>query len=141
MIRQPSHLCEIAHGGLTAIVLPVGIRRERSRGVESQVRSDACEFLGIQRQDLLHSFNQIQHQHGNATEQQHGEGVFRPPHFMLFVHQGQAIQQALQPPQHGIEKRLLPVEHPRHEYPHRLGHSQYRGEVDDDLQPTIRCHF
>ena len=50
VIRKASHLREIAHRGLAAVVLPVGIGGERRRSVESQVRSHRRELLRIQRQ-------------------------------------------------------------------------------------------
>ena len=141
MIRQSSHLSQIAHGGFAAIVLPVGVRRKRGRCVESKIGAYRRKFLRIPGQDLLGALDQIQHQHGNAAEEQHGEGVFRPAHLVLFIHQGQAVQEALDRAQHRVEKCSLAVEHARHEHADGLGERQYHGEINDDLKPAIYSHW
>ena len=123
MIGQPRHLGEIAHGGFAAVVLPVGVGSKRGSRIKGKIGPYGGKFLRIPRQDLLGALEQIQQQHGNAAEQQHGERVFRPAHLVLFVHQGQAVQEALNRTQHRVEEGALPAEHARHKNAHRLGDS------------------
>ena len=48
---------------------------------------------------MLRALDQIKQQHGDAAEQQHGDGVFGPAHFVLFIDAGHAIEQALDRPE------------------------------------------
>ena len=52
----------------------------------------------------------------------------------------QPVEQPLDGPQHGIEKRLLARENARHEDAERLRHGQEHDEKQSDLQPTVRSH-
>jgi hypothetical protein len=47
--REREHLREIAHGGLTAVALPVGVGREAHRGIERRVGRDRTEAGRIER--------------------------------------------------------------------------------------------
>ncbi len=141
MIPQSSHLGEIAHGGFAAVVLPVGVGGERGRRIESQGRGHSCELLRIQGQHLLHPHDYVQYQHGEAAEQQHGHSVFCPLHLVVFVHESQAVDEALKRPQHRIEKCALPFEYPRHEYSQGLGDREKHSQEDNDLQPAIDRHL
>ena len=53
VIRQPSHLGEIAHGGFAAIVLPVGVGGKRGSRIKGKIGAYGGKFLRIPRQDLL----------------------------------------------------------------------------------------
>ena len=121
VIGESGHLGEIAHRGLTRVVLPVGVGGEGRGGIEGQIRSDCGELLRIPRQPLLNPLDQIQQQHGDAAEQQHGDGILRPAHLVVLVDAGQAIQQALDRPSNRIEKCAFAVENPRHEDAQRFG--------------------
>jgi len=50
-------------------------------------RSEATlpKSLRIQRQHVLDSQQQIKQKHGNAAEQEHGNRVFSPAHFVFFI--------------------------------------------------------
>ena len=83
---QRHHLREIAHGVLTRVRLPVGVRGEAGRRVESKVRrhrrlvrqpvNDAME-----RQVILQSQERVGKEHRHQAEQQHGHGVASPALF------------------------------------------------------------
>ncbi len=120
MICEPGHLGEIAHRGLTRIVLPVGVGRERSSSVEGQILNDCAELLRIPRQPLLNSLDHVEKQHGNAAEHQHGDGIFRPAHLVILIDSGHAIEQTLDWPGNRIKERAFAIEHPCHEYAQRL---------------------
>ncbi len=76
----------------------------------------------------------------DATEQKRGGGVFRPGHFVLFMHAGHAINQSLDGPQRKIKERLFTVEHPGHEYTNGLGERENDEEKNSDLQPAVCGH-
>ena len=52
VVGEPGHLREIAHGRFAAVGLPVGVGRERHRGVEREGRRDRPEPLRIERQHV-----------------------------------------------------------------------------------------
>ena len=74
------------------------------------------------------------------AEQQHCDGVLRPAHLVRFVHACQAIQQALDGPQHRIHERLLAAEHARHVHAHRLRDRQQQNQIQTNLKPSVRRH-
>ena len=137
VVGEPGHLRQIAHGGFAGIVLPVGVGGERRRRVERQRLRDRRKLLRIQRQKSLYPLHQVQQQHRHHAEQQHGEGVLRPAHLVIFIDAGQAIEQALDRPQHRVHERPLAVEHPGHEDAHGLGDQENQREKNRDLQPSI----
>ena len=70
VIGETRHLGEIAHCRLARIVLPVGVCRERSCGVECQRRGIyGSELLGIEREIPLQAFHHVQHDHRDQAEQ------------------------------------------------------------------------
>ena len=74
VIGQPGHLGEVAHRGFTRVGLPVGVGGERSCRVERQVlRHTPANFCGLNGRNALHALHQVQQQHGDDAEQQHGE--------------------------------------------------------------------
>ncbi len=57
---QPGHLCQVAHGPLSTIRLPVGIRNKTDCCIEGQVRRDPWKALGVQRQYPLQAQYKVQ---------------------------------------------------------------------------------
>src|SRR5260370_17062539 len=90
---------------------------------------------------MLRALNQIKQQHGSAAEQQHSESVFGPAHLVFFIDACHAIKQALDWPNHRIEKSALTAEHSCHEHAERLGDRQNQRQEYGDLHPAIGCHF
>ena len=111
---------------LTRVVLPVGVGSEGRGCIECQILSDGAELLRIPRQPLLNPLDQIQQQHGDAAEHQHGDGILRPSHLVILIDAGHAVQQTLDRPDNGIKERTLAVEHPGHEYAQRFGDREYQ---------------
>jgi hypothetical protein len=95
LVRQARHLREIAHGGFRRIRLPVCICREGGRGIPGQIRSDVGEILRIQGQPVLEPLDQVKQDHGDGAEEQHGDAVLAPVHFLAFIHAGYAIDDLL----------------------------------------------
>ena len=122
VVGKSGHLGEVAHRRFAGVGLPVGVGSERSCGVEGQWSGAiAPNFCGLNGKMSLNTLNQVQHQHRNNAEQQHRNRVFRPPHFVIFVDAGHPVEQALDGPKDGIQKRALAAEHTRHEDAQRLG--------------------
>ena len=116
MKREASHLREVAHGRLAGIGLPVGVGGERCGSIESQVfRGHCSKMLRIERQHPLKALDQIENQHRHGAEQQHGGRIFGPAHLVFFIHARDAIEQALDRSQDGVQEGALAGEHARHE--------------------------
>ena len=142
VIGEAGHLGEVAHRGLAGIGLPVRIRGKRRSGIECHMLGRDCrQMLRIEGQHALHALEEIQKQHGNRTEQQHGGRIFRPAHFVLFIDAGESIEQAFDRPQHGIQKRALAGKDPSHKNPHRLGNGEDQRQEHEDLKPTVDRHI
>ena len=142
VIGEPGHLREIAHRRFAAVVLPVGVGGERSGGVEREMRLDAGEVLRIPGHpaESLNALDQVEHQHADAAEQQHRDGVFLPIHLVRCVDARAAIEQPLERPQNRIEKRLLARKHAGHKNAQRLGDRQQHDKKQNDLKPAVRSH-
>ena len=80
VVREPGHLREIAHRRFAAVRLPVGVRRERHRRVEGQIRRDAAEALRVEGQHRLQPLHRVEHQQRHDAEQQQRRRVLGPAH-------------------------------------------------------------
>jgi hypothetical protein len=140
VVREPRHLREIAHRRLADVRLPVGIGGERRSGIECEIGRHVWQPLRIPRQPHLQPQYRVEHQHRYQAERQHRQSVFRPAHLVRFVDVGQAIDQALERPQDGIEKGALAGEHSRHEPSERNGDERHRRQEQRNLKPAIGGH-
>ncbi len=57
--HQSTYLTEVRHGGLAAVVLPVGVGEEGGGGVEAERRTYRPEVLRIERQRPLDSQDHV----------------------------------------------------------------------------------
>ena len=99
--RQPGHLRQMAHRGLAAVVLPVGVGDEADGRVEGEVRGHAVEPLRVQRQIALQALQRVKAEEAGGAEGQHGERVAAPALLALRIDAGQGVKAAL----HGREDR------------------------------------
>ncbi len=74
---KAGHLGQIAHGGLAGVVLPVGVRDERRRGVPGSVRRHVGHALAVE-QVVLQPLEAVQEQHADRGERQHAADVGAP---------------------------------------------------------------
>jgi len=95
MERQAGHLREITHRRFGDIGLPVGVRGEARRRVESQVRPNRRQTLGVEREHPLETLNRIQREHADEAEEEHPGGVGRPPLLGRRVYPADAINDPL----------------------------------------------
>ena len=79
--RQPSHLAEVAHRRLAAVVLPVRVRDERRGGVERHVPRRRVEVLRVQAGEVpqrLRAQDEVQQQPAGEREDDQALGVGLP---------------------------------------------------------------
>ena len=78
MHGEPGHLGQIAHRGLTAVGLPIGVGDEAHRRVEGEIGSDRIEVLRIERQNGLQALQRVKREEAHETEGEHGEAIALP---------------------------------------------------------------
>ncbi len=90
---QAQHLGQVAHRGLAAIALPVGIGDEAGGSVECQIRGNRADFLWVQREPSLQALEHDHHEHASETEKQYGCCVGLPIHLIVGVDTCQSIDE------------------------------------------------
>jgi hypothetical protein len=138
--RQAVHLGQVAHGGLAAVGLPVGVGDEADSGVESQVRRGVGHGLGIEGQPQLQALQGVDGEHAEQAEGQHGAGIAAPAHVVAVAHTGQAVAEVLQRPQPGHEGRQVTPVDAGHVQPQGPGQEEEDGEEEAVLQEEVGVH-
>jgi hypothetical protein len=123
-----------------AVGLPVGVGRERDRGVERQVGRHACELLGVERQQPLHPLQRVEHQQRDDAEEQQRCRVLGPAHAGLFINARHTVDQALERSDHRVEPGPLTGEEARHVTAEQRRHQRHRQQKEANLQPAVECH-
>ena len=103
---QRDHLRQVGHGAFTAVALPVGVRGETGRSVESEMLAQRGELLRIQRQVSLQPQDEVSEDHRNEAEEQHRHGVLFPIVLPAGIHAQHAVGEPLQGLEHRIEDGL-----------------------------------
>jgi hypothetical protein len=85
----------VAHGGLAAVVLPVGVGDERDRGVEGELRRHGREARRVQRQPGLQALERVEDEESLQIEGEHREGVAEPGLLGAQVDAGEAVERPL----------------------------------------------
>ena len=108
---SPAIWHEMAHGGLAAIGLPVGVGDEADRGVEGEVRRTRGEALRIERQHVLqpHAAHRATRKPA-CVEDQHRQRIGEPALLLCGSTPASAIEAALDRRQHRREERALALE-------------------------------
>ena len=99
--RQAEHLGQVAHGGLAAVALPVGIGNEADGGVQGRIRRYRTHTRRVERQQALESLQQVQEDKPDQREQEHGDCVGFPIHLILRMDASQTVRQPFQRSDHG----------------------------------------
>jgi ribosomal protein L16/L10AE len=136
MEGQRNHIREVGNRLFGDIALPVGIRGERSRGVEGQMRRHhvCAKVLRVERQIALKTQQAITHQERNHAEHQHRSCVLRPLHVVVRIHPQKLVGESFDPTENRMQERALSSEHLRHEEADRL----YRQQEDDKVNRYLK---
>jgi len=136
------HVRAVAHHRLGHVVLPVGIRGERHRGVEREVRRHlpAAHVLGVPRQERLQPQERVAEEPADEAEQQQRERVRGPRHVLVRIDAEHAIEQPFHGHEHRGEERAIAGEDARHVDAHRLRQQQDQPEEQGQLQDTVAGH-
>ena len=127
--REAGELGGVAEHRLTRVVLPVGVREERGRGVVGEIRLHRRHAEG-EHQVILNTQDQIEQQHAGEGEGQQGAQVRRPRLVGLRVDPHDPVQDLLHPPVFGR------VEQMGHVVAQRAVRHGQREDEEQGLQPA-----
>ena len=105
--RESKHLGQVAHGGLTAVALPVRVSGEAGCGVEGRIGVHCSQVLRVEWQDRLETLESIQRQQAHYTEEQQGKGVGLPVHLVIGAQPHDAVDEALDRSHDTTDQRTL----------------------------------
>ncbi len=94
---EAEHLGQMAHRGLAAVVLPVGVGDEAHRGVEGEVRRHGVEAARIERQKALQPLQGVERQESGDRKGDHRHRVGEPVLLARRVDAGQAGKSRVRP--------------------------------------------
>ncbi len=77
---------------------------------------------------------------GRGAEDEHGDGVLGPAHFLVGVDAGEAVEEALAGDEDGIEPGAATLEDARHVAAHGLGEEQDERDEEGNLEPAVERH-
>ncbi len=95
VVREPSHLREIAHRRFRHVGLPVRVCGERCRGAPCEIGRDVGELLRIESEEVLRALDHVEQDHRGGAEEQHRGAIFDPAHFAIFVNTTNSIDELL----------------------------------------------
>ena len=130
----------MAHGGLTAVGLPVGIRDETDRGIKGEIGRNGGKTLRIERQQMLEPHQSVEQQEAKTVDGQHRERVAEPRLLPFRIDARGRVDSAFDRHKNGRENGLLPAEHSRHVKTERPRCRDDRAEHQRDLKPTCDGH-
>ena len=142
---QPEHLAEVAHRGLAAVELPVGVRHERRDGVEGDVPRRRMEAQRVEpvrdEEGVLRAQDQIQHEPPHEREHQQALGVGPPVLRAPRIHAKSPVEQALGGRQQRRQKDALAAVQLRHVGAERQRQRGQRDGEQDDREPAAEGHL
>ncbi len=139
--REPEHLGEVAQGGLAAVGLPVGVGGEADRGVERELGRHRAEARRVERQHALQPLQRVDDEQAEEVEHQHRRGVALPAHVLVGPHAGEAIEEALERPEHALGELRLAGEDARHVSAERHRERHQHDEVEGQLNQGVHDSF
>ena len=140
MHGQTQHLCQMAHGGLTAVILPVGIGDETHRRVEGEIGRNAVKMLRIERQIALQPLNRIKRNKARQRKGQKGQSIIKPVLLLCGLDPRKAVQAPLNRRKNRREKRALSRKNLRHIAAQRQRNRKHRQQNKRNLRPAHKCH-
>ena len=98
------------------------------------------EALRIERQEILQPLHRVERQETGDRKDEHGDRIGEPALFARRIDPGQAIEAALDRPEHGAQKGPLAREDARDKGAQRNGAGHNKGEHQRNLQPADKRH-
>ena len=140
VVCEAHHLCQIAHGDLRHVRLPVGVRGKAGSSVKGQVWAYGGQTLRIPGQMILQPLNRVGHEHADCREPQHAECVLAPVHFLVRIDPREPVNQPLKRAQHKVQPCAFPFQHLGQIDANRPSCCEENEREDGKLQPTVGGH-
>ncbi len=100
----------------------------------------AREVLRIERQVPLQTLDRVGHEHAEGAERQQRERVRLPILLFPRIDAEQAVEGVLDAAEPAAERRVAPLEDPKHVSADRLRDRQDEREEDENLNPAYERH-
>ncbi len=140
MNGEAEHLGQMAHRGLAAIILPVGVGDKAHRCVEREVRRHRVKAARVQWEEALQALQDIERQESGDGEREHRQRIDKPVLLVRWINSRQAIEAALDRSQCGTEKGSFARVYVGNEFAERYGAGQNQREHKRDLRPADERH-
>ena len=137
---EPSHLDEMAHRRLAAVVLPVGVGDEADGGVEREERRHRLDRRRVERQPALQALQGVQAEHRDQAEGDDGARVDGPRLLALRVDARRAVDEALERQEDAVAGRRAAAVHPGEVRPEQSRPEQQQPDEGGDLEPCGSGH-
>ncbi len=95
---------------------------------------------GIERQQVLQALQRVHGEEAREVEEEGRDGIPRPRHLARRIDAGQAVGEALGPPEHRREEGALAREDAGHELAQGLGERDQHRDVERALQEEVGGH-
>ncbi len=140
MHGEAEHLGQMAHRGLAAIILPVGVGDKAHRCVEREIRRHRVKAARVQWEKVLQALQDIERQESGDGEGEHRDRIGEPVLLVRRVHPGQAVKAALDRSDDRAEKGSFARVYVGNEFAERYGAGQNQSEHKRDLRPADKRH-
>jgi hypothetical protein len=137
---EAEHLGQIAHRRLAAVVLPVGVGDEADGGVEREVRRHGAETARVQREKILQPLDRVEREESGDRKHDHRDRIGIPILLPLRIDPGQAVEAALDRPEHRSEKVSFAGIKAGDQSAERNGACHHQREHEGDLRPPDKRH-
>ena len=133
---EAEHLSEIAHRGLAAVVLPVGVGDEAARRVEGEVGRDGVKAARIERQHVLEALQRVERQEAYDRKGDHRHGVGEPVLLTLRIDAGQPVKPSLDGRENRAQNIAIALEDARQKAAQRDRRDHDERKYERDLRPA-----
>ena len=140
MHGEAEHLGQMAHRGLAAIILPVGVGDKAVGGVEREIGRHGVEAARVQRQKVLQPLDGVERQESGDGKDDHRDRIGEPVLLARRVHPGQAVKAAFDRSDDRAEKGSFARVYVGNEFAERYGAGQNQSEHKRDLRPADKRH-
>ena len=130
---EADHLREVAHGLLARVVLPVGVGRKADRRVPGQPLLDASQMCGVQWQAALRPLDEVEQQHADDPEAEHGDGIANPALLLVFVDAADPVNRPFDGAQHRRKPGAVAAQDVIEIEANRFGQQQHEAKDNGDL--------
>jgi hypothetical protein len=98
-------------------------------------------MLRIERQEMLNALNCICNYHSYKTEEEHGDRILGPAHFVRLIDAAYLVEEAFDGAEKDVGEGAFALEDPGHVSAEGLRADEHEGEEEEDLKPAVGGHW